>query len=45
MSMGLVNLTKGLAKAPSSEEAEAPTLWSPDAKCQLIGKDPAAGKD
>ena len=26
-------------------EAEAPTLWSPDTKSQLIGKDPDAGKD
>ena len=26
-------------------EAEAPGLWSPDAKSQLIGKDPDAGKD
>ena len=26
-------------------EAEAPILWPPDGKSQLIGKDPAAGKD
>ena len=26
-------------------EDEAPTLWLPDAKSQLIGKDPDAGKD
>ena len=26
-------------------EAEAPTLWSPDAKSRVIGKDPDAGKD
>ena len=26
-------------------EAEAPMLWSPDGKSQLIGKDPDAGKD
>ena len=26
-------------------DAEAPILWSPDAKSQLIGKDPFAGKD
>ena len=25
-------------------EAEAPIPWSPDAKSQLIGKDPDAGK-
>ena len=26
-------------------KAEAPTLWPPDVKSQLIGKDPDAGKD
>ena len=26
-------------------EAEAPIIWPPDAKSQLIGKDPNAGKD
>ena len=26
-------------------EAEAPILWLPDVKSQLIGKDPNAGKD
>ena len=26
-------------------EAEAPILWPPDAKKDLIGKDPDAGKD
>jgi len=26
-------------------EAEAPILWSPDVKSQIIGKDPHAGKD
>ena len=26
-------------------EAEAPILWPPDSKSQLIGKDPDAGKD
>ena len=26
-------------------EAEATVLWSPDAKSQLTGKDPDAGKD
>ena len=26
-------------------EAEAPVLWPPDAKSQLIGKDPDSGKD
>ena len=26
-------------------DAEAPILWPPNAKSQLIGKDPDAGKD
>ena len=26
-------------------EVQAPILWPPDAKSQLIGKDPDAGKD
>ena len=26
-------------------DAEAPILWPPDVKSQLIGKDPDAGKD
>ena len=26
-------------------EADPPVLWPPDAKNQLIGKDPDAGKD
>ena len=29
----------------SCAEAEAPILWPPDVKSQLIGKDPDAGKD
>ena len=29
----------------TNAEAEAPILWSPDAKSWLIGKDPGAGKD
>ena len=29
----------------TSVEAEAAILWPPDAKSQLIGKDPDAGKD
>ena len=29
----------------SDAEAEAPVLWLPDAKNQLIEKDPDAGKD
>ena len=31
--------------APNVAEAEAPILWPPDAKSQLIRKDPDAGKD
>ena len=29
----------------TDDEAEAPILWPYDAKSQLIGKDPDAGKD
>ena len=29
----------------TDDEAEAPILWLHDAKSQLIGKDPDAGKD
>ena len=29
----------------SDAEAEAPIIWPPDGKSQLIGKDPDAGKD
>ena len=29
----------------SDAEAEAATLWPPDVKSQLIGKDPDPGKD
>ena len=28
-----------------TDDAEAPILWPPDAKSQIIGKDPGAGKD
>ena len=28
-----------------SAKAEAPIFWLPDAKSQLIGKDPDSGKD
>ena len=31
--------------AKTDAEAEAPVLWPPDVKNQLIGTDPAAGKD
>ena len=29
----------------TDSEAEAPILWPPDMKSQLIGKDPDSGKD
>ena len=29
----------------TNAEADAPILWSPDAKSQLTGKDPNARKD
>ena len=29
----------------TNSEAEAPTLWPPDVKSQLIGKDPDAGEN
>ena len=31
--------------ARTDAEAEAPILWPPDAKSQLTGKEPDAGKD
>ena len=31
-------------RTAAEAEAEAPILWPPDAKSQLIGKDPSAGK-
>ena len=37
---------RNLRKANSSDtEPKSPVLWPPDAKSQLIGKDPDAGKD
>ena len=39
--MGLYSTTHRKTDA----EAEAPIFWLPDAKSQLIGKDPDAGKD
>ena len=30
---------------PGRTDGEAPILWPPDTKSQLIGKDPGAGKD
>ena len=35
----------GIFFGRTDAEAEAPILWPPDAKSQLIGKDPDAGKD
>ena len=35
----------GMTDAKAEAEAEAPILWPPDAKSQLIGKDPDAGQD
>jgi len=34
-----------IGRTDAEAEAEAPILWPPDAKTQLIGKDPNAGKD
>ena len=34
-----------IGKTDAEAEAQAPILWSPDAKNWLIGKDPDAGKD
>ena len=35
----------GIVIERTDAEAEAPILWPPDAKSQLIGKDPDAEKD
>ena len=35
----------GILVGRTDAEAEAPILWPPDTKSQLIGKDPASGKD
>ena len=35
----------GMSIGRTDAEAEAPILWPPDAKSQLIRKDPNAGKD
>ena len=34
-----------IGRTDAEAEAEAPVLWPPDVKKQLIGKDPDAGKD
>ena len=36
---------KEIKPVKTVNEAEAPILWPTDAKSQLIGKDPNAGKD
>ena len=36
---------KGIVIGRTDAEAEAPVLWSPDSKSQLISKDPDVGKD
>ena len=35
----------GIFLRRTNADAEAPTLWPPDMKNQLIGKDPDASKD
>ena len=35
----------GIVIGRTDAEAEAPLLWPPDAKSQLSGKNPDAGKD
>ena len=34
-----------IGRTAAEAEAEAPVLWPPDVKSQLIGKDPDPGKD
>ena len=34
-----------MGRTDADAEAEAPILWPPDAKSQLIGEDSDAGKD
>ena len=44
----LVNLKETQSQifiGKTDAESETPLLWPPDAKSQLIGKDPDAGKD
>ena len=40
-----LSILKEINPEYSLAEAEAPILWPPDAKSQLIRKDPDAGKD
>ena len=39
------SILKEILSGRTDAEAEVPVLWLPDAKTQLIGKDPDAGKD
>ena len=41
----LIELNSLKRQRRTNAEAEAPILWSPDAKNWLTGKDPGAGKD
>ena len=34
-----------IGRTDADVKAEAPIIWPPDVKSQLIGKDPDAGKD
>ena len=38
-------ILKEISPEYSLEGAEAPILWPPDTKSQLMGKDPGVGKD
>ena len=40
-----MKVTKEKIISKGKYEAEVPILWPPDAKSQLMGKDPDAGKD
>ena len=40
-----VTISKTRLKSGTGAEAEASILWPPDVKNELIGKDPADGKD
>ena len=40
-----INLEYSLERPLEDAEAEAPILWPPDVKSQLVGKDPDCGKD
>ena len=46
MTDGIVTgIFTGIFTGMTDAEAEAPMLWPPDMKSQLIEKDPVAGKD